>query len=39
MSANARRAIILKPGAGREYPLGLMTAVFKADGAETAGKD
>ena len=32
-----RRPLVLKPGEGRDYPLGLMTAVFKADGAETTG--
>lgn len=32
-----RAAVVLPPGAGRAYPLGLMNAVFKADGPETAG--
>ena len=30
-----RRPIILGPGAGRTYPCGTMTALFKADGDET----
>lgn len=33
----ARRAIVLPPSRGRAYPLGMMSAVFKADGAETGG--
>lgn len=36
-SAPARRPIILAPGAGRQYPMGRISSVFKADGAETAG--
>lgn len=32
-----RAAIVLPPEGGRAYPLGLMSATFKADGAETAG--
>jgi len=32
-----RGPLVVKPGEGRTYPLGLMRAVFKADGAETAG--
>jgi mannose-6-phosphate isomerase-like protein (cupin superfamily) len=31
-----RRAILLPPGEGRSYPMGRISAVFKADGAETA---
>ncbi len=31
-----RQPIVLRPGAGREYPMGRISAVFKADGAETA---
>jgi mannose-6-phosphate isomerase-like protein (cupin superfamily) len=31
-----RRAIVLQPGEGRSYPMGRISAVFKADGAETA---
>jgi mannose-6-phosphate isomerase-like protein (cupin superfamily) len=33
-----RTAIVLKPGKGREYPMGRIGAVFKADGKETAGR-
>lgn len=33
----ARQAIHLAPGAGRHYPMGRISALFKADGAETAG--
>ena len=32
-----RTPIVLKPGGGRSYPMGRISAVFKADGAETAG--
>jgi quercetin dioxygenase-like cupin family protein len=31
-----RTPVILPPGAGRAYPMGRISAVFKADGAETA---
>jgi quercetin dioxygenase-like cupin family protein len=36
-SANAagRRAVVLRPGGGRRYPMGRLSAVFKADGVET----
>ena len=30
-----RRPVILGPGEGRAYPMGRISAVFKADGAET----
>lgn len=30
-----RPAILLAPGEGRDYPMGRIRAVFKADGAET----
>jgi hypothetical protein len=33
-----RRAVILKPGKGRAYPMGRIGAVFKADGAESKAK-
>ncbi len=33
-----RTAIILRPGEGRKYPMGRISAIFKADGAETAGQ-
>jgi mannose-6-phosphate isomerase-like protein (cupin superfamily) len=32
-----RRPIVLGPGEGREYPMGRLSAVFKADGDESAG--
>ena len=36
--STARRAgIFLLPGEGRGYPMGRIAAIFKADGAETAG--
>lgn len=31
-----RRPVVLAPGQGRAYPMGRLSAVFKADGAETA---
>ena len=35
---SAKRAgIFLPPGAGRPYPMGRISAVFKADGDETRG--
>jgi mannose-6-phosphate isomerase-like protein (cupin superfamily) len=34
-SPGSRQAIVLGPGAGRTYPMGRLSAVFKADGAET----
>lgn len=33
---SALRPVVLAPGAGRDYPMGRIRAVFKADGAETA---
>jgi mannose-6-phosphate isomerase-like protein (cupin superfamily) len=33
-----RAAVVLHPGEGRAYPMGRIGAVFKADGAETAGR-
>src|ERR1700678_1346707 len=30
-----RRPVVLAPGEGRAYPMGRISAVFKADGAET----
>ena len=35
-STAARRPVVLEPGEGRGYPMGPISAVFKADGAETA---
>ena len=34
-SSLPRTAIVLGPGEGRRYPMGRISAVFKADGAET----
>lgn len=31
-----RKPVVLRPGAGRSYPMGRISAVFKADQAETA---
>jgi mannose-6-phosphate isomerase-like protein (cupin superfamily) len=36
-SATERRPVILGPGEGRHYPMGRLSAVFKADGSESAG--
>ena len=36
VSSAGRRPVVLGPGEGREYPMGPLSAVFKADGAETA---
>jgi mannose-6-phosphate isomerase-like protein (cupin superfamily) len=33
-----RPPLVLAPGEGRRYPMGPISAVFKADGAETAGR-
>ncbi len=33
-----RRPVVLGPGEGRAYPMGRISAVFKADGEETAGR-
>jgi mannose-6-phosphate isomerase-like protein (cupin superfamily) len=33
-----RRPIHLSPGEGRAYPMGPVQAIFKADGAEAAGR-
>jgi mannose-6-phosphate isomerase-like protein (cupin superfamily) len=35
-SQPARSPVVLRPGEGRDYPMGRIRAVFKADGAETA---
>jgi mannose-6-phosphate isomerase-like protein (cupin superfamily) len=34
-SSAGRRPVVLGPGEGRAYPMGRISAVFKADGAET----
>ena len=36
MDTAARTPVVLLPGEGRPYAMGRMSAVFKADGAETA---
>ncbi len=33
-----RDAVVLGPGEGRAYPMGRISAVFKADGAETVSR-
>ena len=33
-----RNPIVLAPGAGRAYPMGRISALFKADGAETQSR-
>lgn len=38
MSNPTRTPLFLKPGEGREYPMGRLRAIFKADGDETAGQ-
>lgn len=38
MDERARRPIVLRPGEGRSYRMGGMSAVFKADESETAGR-
>ena len=35
-STAGRRPVVLGPGEGRAYPMGRVSAVFKADGGETA---
>ena len=37
-NSNGRRPVVLAPGEGRAYPMGPLSAVFKADGGETAQK-
>lgn len=36
-SVSRRRPVVLAPGEGRSYEMGRITALFKADGEETAG--
>jgi mannose-6-phosphate isomerase-like protein (cupin superfamily) len=36
-SSMERKGIVLAPGEGRAYPMGRLSAVFKADGTESAG--
>jgi len=33
-----RAAVVLRPGEGRAYPMGRISAIFKADGDETANR-
>jgi mannose-6-phosphate isomerase-like protein (cupin superfamily) len=35
-STSPRKALLLRPGEGRSYPMGRIAAIFKADGNETA---
>jgi mannose-6-phosphate isomerase-like protein (cupin superfamily) len=35
-TSTSRRPLVLAPGEGRSYPMGRISAVFKADGDETA---
>ena len=37
-STDGRRPVVLGPGEGRAYPMGPLSAVFKADGDETAAR-
>ena len=37
-AAPARAPVILGPGEGRAYPMGRISALFKADGAETQAR-
>ena len=37
-TATDRRPLVLAPGEGRAYPMGPLSAVFKADGDESAGR-
>lgn len=38
MSSSDRQPVVLAPDSGRTYSMGRITALFKADGAETAGR-
>ena len=37
-SVTPRKAIVLAPGQGRAYPMGRISAVFKADEEETQSR-
>lgn len=37
-SPSTRNPVVLAPGAGRAYPMGRISALFKADGPETADR-
>ena len=36
-ATTVRSPVVLAPGEGREYPMGPLSATFKADGSETSG--
>lgn len=36
--SDSRRPVVLGPREGRDYPMGRLSAVFKADGVETRGR-
>ena len=36
--AASRSPVVLAPGAGRVYPMGRISAIFKADGTETLAR-
>jgi mannose-6-phosphate isomerase-like protein (cupin superfamily) len=38
IASTDRRPLVLAPGEGRSYPMGRLSAVFKADGDETDGR-
>lgn len=38
MSSAERQPVVLRPGEGRAYQMGRISALFKADGDETAGR-
>ena len=38
VASAGRRPVVRGPGEGRAYPMGRISAVFKADGDETAGR-
>jgi mannose-6-phosphate isomerase-like protein (cupin superfamily) len=38
LDPTARKPVILGPGQGRSYPMGRISALFKADGAETRSR-
>jgi quercetin dioxygenase-like cupin family protein len=38
MPAQSRQPVLLRPGEGRGYPMGALSALFKADGQETGNQ-
>jgi mannose-6-phosphate isomerase-like protein (cupin superfamily) len=38
VSGDGRHPVVLGPGEGRTYPMGSLSAIFKADGVETVGE-